>query len=430
MESWNLGVFLLGKNKVAIQLKMKEAVEMVLKICRNDIVNIETSNYNEVENVDKEGFSMKIKAAVVPEVGAQFEIRDNIDLHEVGPTDLQIHMVASGICHSDEAIRKGDASLGYPVILGHEGAGIVEKVGSEVKNFEVGDHVILSFYSDGTCDNCLKGMPTKCRSYAQYNLSGVRADGEDHFQENGQHISDMFNQSSFTTTTVVDQRNAVKIDKSFDLRKVGPLGCGYVTGSGTVLNTLKPKPGDTIAVFGTGAVGLAAMMAGRISGCIKVIAVDIVPERLELAKELGATHTINSKQEDAVAKIKELTGGYGVDWTVDTTGLPAVIKNAISALAQGGTCAAIAVTPHLIELSTWNDLCVDDKKVVGVNMGDSIPQIDIPRLLEFYKLGWFDFDKTEKFYDFEEINQANADSVSGKTIKPVLIIDKDYQPEA
>lgn len=430
MESWNLGVFLLGKNKVAIQLKMKEAVEMVLKICRNDIVNVETSNYNEVENVNEEGFSMKIKAAVVPKVGAQFEIRDNIDLHEVGPTDLQIHMVASGICHSDEAIRKGDASLGYPVILGHEGAGIVEKVGSEVKNFEVGDHVILSFYSDGTCDNCLKGMPTKCRSYAQYNLSGVRADGEDHFQENGQHISDMFNQSSFTTTTVVDQRNAVKIDKSFDLRKVGPLGCGYVTGSGTVLNTLKPKPGDTIAVFGTGAVGLAAMMAGRISGCIKVIAIDIVPERLELAKELGATHTINSKQEDAVAKIKELTGGYGVDWTVDTTGLPAVIKNAIAALAQGGTCAAIAVTPHLIELSTWNDLCVDDKKVVGVNMGDSIPQIDIPRLLEFYKLGWFDFDKTEKFYDFEEINQANADSVSGKTIKPVLIIDKDYRPEA
>lgn len=430
MESWNLGVFSLGKNKVAIQLKMKEAVEMVLKICRNDIVNIEISNYNEVENVNKEGFNMKIKAAVVPEVGAQFEIRDNIDLHEVGPTDLQIHMVASGICHSDEAIRKGDASLGYPVILGHEGAGIVEKVGSEVKNFEVGDHVILSFYSDGTCDNCLKGMPTKCRSYAQYNLSGVRADGEDHFQENGQHISDMFNQSSFTTTTVVDQRNAVKIDKSFDLRKVGPLGCGYVTGSGTVLNTLKPKPGDTIAVFGTGAVGLAAMMAGRISGCIKVIAIDIVPERLELAKELGATHTINSKQEDAVAKIKELTGGYGVDWTVDTTGLPAVIKNAIAALAQGGTCAAIAVTPHLIELSTWNDLCVDDKKVVGVNMGDSIPQIDIPRLLEFYKLGWFDFDKTEKFYDFEEINQANADSVSGKTIKPVLIIDKDYQPKA
>lgn len=372
---------------------------------------------------------MKIKAAVVNEVGDPFEIKDDIELHEVGPTDLQIHMVASGICHSDEAIRKGDASVGYPAILGHEGSGIVEKVGAEVKNFAIGDHVILSFYADGTCDNCLKGIPTQCRNYGDYNLSGVRADGEDHFQENGHHISNMFNQSSFTTTTVIDQRNAVKIDNDMDLRKVGPLGCGYVTGSGTVFNTLQPKPGDTIAVFGTGAVGLAAMMAGRISGCTKVIAVDIIPERLELAKELGATHTINSKEENAVEKIKELTNGYGVDWTVDTTGLTSVITDSVSALAQGGTCAAIAVTANLIELSTWNDLCVDDKKVVGVNMGDSIPQIDIPRLIEFYKLGWFDFDKTEKFYDFESINEANADSVSGKTIKPVLIIDKDYKPE-
>ena len=169
---------------------------------------------------------MKIKAAVVKEVGAPFEIKDDVELHDVGPTDLQIHMVASGICHSDEAIRRGDASLGYPVILGHEGAGIVEKVGSEVKNFKPGDHVILSFYSDGTCDNCLKGVPTQCHSYAKYNLSGVRADGDDHFTENGKHVSDMFNQSSFTTTTVVDQRNAVKVDSKLDLRKLGPLGCG------------------------------------------------------------------------------------------------------------------------------------------------------------------------------------------------------------
>lgn len=121
---------------------------------------------------------MKIKAAVVKEVGAPFEIKDDVELHDVGPTDLQIHMVASGICHSDEAIRRGDASLGYPVILGHEGAGIVEKVGSEVKNFKPGDHVILSFYSDGTCDNCLRGVPTQCRSYAKYNLSVVIYDND------------------------------------------------------------------------------------------------------------------------------------------------------------------------------------------------------------------------------------------------------------
>lgn len=251
---------------------------------------------------------MKIKAAVVEKKGDPFVIKDDIELHDVGPTDVQVHMVASGICHSDEAIRKGDASLVYPVILGHEGAGIIEKVGSEVQNLKPGDHVVMAFYADGLCDKCLQGIPTQCRNYAKYNLSGTRFDGDDQFQENGKHISDMFNQSSFTTTTVTNQQ--------------------------------------TIAVFGTGAVGLAAMMAGKISGCTRVIAVDIVPSRLELAKELGATDTINSKDEDPVKKIQELTNGYGVDYAVDTTGLPAVMKPALDALAQGGTLVVIAVTPH------------------------------------------------------------------------------------
>lgn len=333
---------------------------------------------------------MKIKAAVVEKKGDPFVIKDDIELHDVGPTDVQVHMVSSGICHSDEAIRKGDASLVYPVILGHEGAGIIEKVGSEVQNLKPGDHVVMAFYADGLCDKCLQGIPTQCRNYAKYNLSGTRFDGDDQFQENGKHISDMFNQSSFTTTTVTNQQ--------------------------------------TIAVFGTGAVGLAAMMASKISGCTRVIAVDIVPSRLELAKELGATDTINSKDEDPVKKIQELTNGYGVDYAVDTTGLPAVMKPALDALAQGGTLVVIAVTPHDFTFSTWNDLCAGDKKVIGVNMGDAIPQIDVPRLIRFNKLGMFDDEKTEKFFDFEDINEANQALVSGKVIKPVLIIDKDYKP--
>lgn len=333
---------------------------------------------------------MKIKAAVVEKKGDPFVIKDDIELHDVGPTDVQVHMVSSGICHSDEAIRKGDASLVYPVILGHEGVGIIEKVGSEVQNLKPGDHVVMAFYADGLCDKCLQGIPTQCRNYAKYNLSGTRFDGDDQFQENGKHISDMFNQSSFTTTTVTNQQ--------------------------------------TIAVFGTGAVGLAAMMASKISGCTRVIAVDIVPSRLELAKELGATDTINSKDEDPVKKIQELTNGYGVDYAVDTTGLPAVMKPALDALAQGGTLVVIAVTPHDFTFSTWNDLCVGDKKVIGVNMGVAIPQIDVPRLIRFNKLGMFDYEKTEKFFDFEDINEANQASVSGKVIKPVLIIDKDYKP--
>ena len=316
---------------------------------------------------------MKIKAAVVEKKGDPFVIKDDIELHDVGPTDVQVHMVSSGICHSDEAIRKGDASLVYPVILGHEGVGIIEKVGSEVQNLKPGDHVVMAFYADGLCDKCLQGIPTQCRNYAKYNLSGTRFDGDDQFQENGKHISDMFNQSSFTTTTVTNQRNCGKVDKDADLRRVGP-------------------------------------------------------SRLELAKELGATDAINSKDEDPVKKIQELTNGYGVDYAVDTTGLPAVMKPALDALAQGGTLVVIAVTPHDFTFSTWNDLCVGDKKVIGVNMGDAIPQIDVPRLIRFNKLGMFDYEKTEKFFDFEDINEANQASVSGKVIKPVLIIDKDYKP--
>lgn len=371
---------------------------------------------------------MKITAAVVDKQNAPFAIRDDIELAEMGPDDIQVHMVASGICHSDEALRIGDAIIDYPIVLGHEGSGIVEKVGPEVTQFQPGDHVVLSFYACGTCKSCLKGIPTQCENYAHNNLSGVRPDGTDHFTENGQHVADMFDQSSFTSTTVVRERNAVKVDKDLDLRMLGPLGCGYVTGSGTVLNTLKPKPGDTIAVFGTGAVGLAAMMAGRISGCTKVIGIDIVDSRLDLAKELGATDVINSKNTDVVQAVKDLTGGYGVNWAVDTTGVTQVMEDSIKVLAQGGTTATIAVTPNHIDVDTWNDLCVDDKKIVGVNMGDSIPQIDIPRLIDFYRMGMFDFDKTEKFYPFSQINEANADSRSGKTIKPVLIIDDTYVP--
>ncbi|KGO32232.1 NAD(P)-dependent alcohol dehydrogenase [Oenococcus alcoholitolerans] len=371
---------------------------------------------------------MKIKAAVVDKKGDSFKIRDDIELAPMQADDLRIHMVASGICHSDEALRKGVAEIGYPIILGHEGSGIVEEIGPEVKNFKVGDHVVLSFYGCGNCVNCLRGVPTQCLNYAANNLSGVRPDGSAHFTEDGHKVADMFDQSSFTTTTIVRERNAVKVPKDIDLRKLGPLGCGYVTGSGTVFNNLKPQPGQTIAVFGTGAVGLAAMMAGKISGCTKVIAVDIVESRLKLAKELGATDSINSKTADTVETIKKLTDGHGVDYAVDTTGVKSVMEDSIKALAQGGTTATIAVTNNHVDLDTWNDLCVSDRKIVGVNMGDSIPQIDIPRLIDFYKLGMFDFDKTEKFYDFSDINQANADSVNGKTIKPILVIDKKYEP--
>lgn len=238
----------------------------------------------------------------------------------------------------------------------------------------------------------------------------------------------MFDTSSYYKSTVVRERNAVKVEQDLDLRQLGPLGCGVDSGSGTVLNTRLHKPGDTIAVTGTGAVGLADMMAGQISGCTQVIAIDIVDSRLELAQELGDTDVVNRQTEDPVAAVKKLTGGLGVDWAVDNTGVQAVMEDTIQMLALGGTTDTIAVTPQLIDVDTWNDLCVHEQKIVGVHMGDSIPTIDVPRSIELVKTGMFDFDKTEKLVTFDQIHEAHADSRSGQTIKPVLIIDKEVVP--
>ncbi len=219
------------------------------------------------------------------------------------------------------------------------------------------------------------------------------------------------------------------MDPDVDLRLMGPLGCGFATGSGTVINGLQPKANSSIAVFGTGAVGLGAIMAAVLQGCSTVIAVDIHDARLELALELGATHTINSKTEDLQERLKEITGGKGVDYSVDTTGVPPVMKSSIDVLAVRGVAAPIAVTPHNLEINTSMDLVPTSRKIIGVLMGDSYPQITIRQLIDYYKQGKFPIDKLIKFYRFEDIQRAAEDSNTGKTIKPVIIIDEEYRKD-
>ena len=182
-----------------------------------------------------------------------------------------------------------------------------------------------------------------------------------------------------------------------------------------------------IVIFGTGAVGLGALMTAKIEGCGKIIAVDIHDSRLEIAKELGATHTINSKTEDLAARIAEITAGAGANYSIDTTGVSAVMKASLDVLGIQGVAAPVAVTPNSIELNTFMDLVLLNKTIKGVLMGDSIPQLAIPKLIEFHKQGQFAFDKLVQFYNFDDINQASADSNSGKTIKPILIIDETYR---
>ncbi len=361
---------------------------------------------------------MKIKAAVTHGQKEDFQIEE-VELQGPKANEVLIKIVASGVCHTD-AVARDEATTPYPLVLGHEGSGIVEKVGEGVKTVEPGDHVVLSFASCGHCENCLTGHPTVCEHTTTLNFGGIMADGTHRLYQGDQELSTFFGQSSFGTYAVANERNVVKVDKDVDLALLGPLGCGIQTGSGTVLNKLKPKFGSTIVIYGTGAVGLSAVMAANITECKHIIAVDIHDSRLELAKELGATHTINSKHEDVVAKIKEITNG-GAHYGIDTTGVPVVVRQALQALRPLGVLAIVGFTPNM-ELNVHEDLMAEGKTMVGVIEGDSVPQLFIPELVEYYKQGLFPFDKLVKFYPFNQINDAFEDSKNGGVIKPILQI--------
>ncbi|CAM4202768.1 NAD(P)-dependent alcohol dehydrogenase [Lacicoccus alkaliphilus] len=372
---------------------------------------------------------MEIKSALVNGTGEDYEI-ETVKLSEIQDDEIRVKMVASGICHSDEVARTGELPHPLPAILGHEGAGIVEEVGSYVKNIKAGDQVVLSYKYCGHCNHCLTGKPASCNSFASLNLDGKRSEGTYYFEKPDGTKINSYMHSAFSTYSIVKQENVTVVDDDVDLRLVGPLGCGFMTGAGTVFNGLKPEAGSTIAVFGTGAVGMAALMAGKIAGCTKVIGIDIHDDRLELARELGATHVINSKTQDIEEEVNQLTGNQGINYIVDTTGVVPVIKTAISLLAKEGVIAPIAVQKGDLELNVLTELSVSNRSIIGVLMGNTIPQLTIKQLVELHRANRFPFDKLIEFYKFEDINQASQDSASGKTVKPVLIIDEEYKPKA
>ncbi|MDX8045314.1 NAD(P)-dependent alcohol dehydrogenase [Gracilibacillus sp. S3-1-1] len=362
---------------------------------------------------------MKIQAAVTYGQEEEFKIEE-VELSEPKANEVLVKIVATGVCHTDAVARDGGMTP-YPAVLGHEGAGIVEKVGDGVKIIEPGDHVVLSFAYCGHCDNCRTGHPTVCTDFNLLNFGGQMEDATHRLEQAGTELSSFFGQSSFGTYAVTNERNLVKVDKDVDLSLLGPLGCGIQTGSGTVLNHLKPEFGTSIVVYGAGAVGLSAIMAAKITSCKHIIAVDLHDSRLELAKELGATHVINGKNGDVVEQIKEITNG-GSHYGVESTGVPAVVHQGLQSLRPLGKLAIVGATPE-VNIDVHEEIMAEGKTMVGVVEGDSIPQVFIPQLLAYYKEGLFPFDKLVKFYEFQNINQAFEDSKSGIAIKPILKIN-------
>ena len=368
---------------------------------------------------------MEIKAAITKEKGS-LSI-EKAELSEPKATEVLVKIIASGVCHTDAAGIQGIIPwITYPIVFGHEGVGIVEEVGSAVDSLKVGDRVGLTFPSCGICSYCLNGAPYACDHLNELFFNGVYKDGTYRISQNGKDIGSFFGQGAFADHVIVDARNAVKIIGVPDekIKYLCSLGCGVQTGAGAVLNRCRPEPASTLVVFGAGGVGMAAVMAAKIAGCVKIIAVDVVPERLKLAMEFGATDTINAKEvPDVVAKIKELTDG-GAHYSVEVSGIPELSVQAIRCLRRLGTAVVSSVTgPAEISIAIEPMLMNPSVTFAGLTEGASNPQIFIPQLIEYFKSGQLPIDRLVKFYPFEEIEKAFEDSHSGKVIKPILLFD-------
>jgi len=362
------------------------------------------------------------KAAVLRVPDGPFGIEDVV-LDPIGPQDLLVRVAGTGLCHTDLVARGfGPEAALLPAVLGHEGSGVVTAVGSEVTELAVGDHVVMSFDSCDVCAQCRCGAPAYCAKFRESNVSGRRCDGSPGATgSDGTAVnSRWFAQSSFAGFAVATQRNAVKVDPSLPLELLGPLGCSLQTGAGAVFNEMSLRPGQSIAVFGAGAVGLAAVMAAKIAGAADIVAVDMHKGRLDIALELGATRTYPGGQEDLAARI--MGGEPGMDHTLDTTAVPAVMATAIQVLAPRGVAVLVGGGPGQL---TIHPSLLAGRRLTYVLEGSAVPQEYIPTLIRHWREGRFPFDKLIRAYPLSEINQAEADSLSGATIKPILIPDGD-----
>jgi aryl-alcohol dehydrogenase len=367
---------------------------------------------------------VRITAAVVESKGDPFELQD-VEISEPRADELLVKVAAAGMCHSDLSVRSQATPFPLPGVLGHEGVGIVERIGAQVGNFRVGDSVVLSFDSCGLCPSCRAGRVVYCQHWIALNLlGGSRLDGSATLTRTGRPLhGHFFGQSSFATHALVNARSAVKVEDNHDLADLAPLGCSVQTGAGAVLNVARPEPGSTVVIYGAGAVGLVAVMAAMLTPAARVIAVDVNAARLELASELGATHTVNPTDDDPVSALAELTGGLGAQCAIETSGRLNVLDQAISSLSSAGTCVVIGAPPLGSQLAVdVPNLLGRGIRLVGTNQGDSNPQHFIPHLIDLHRQGRLPFDKLTSSYAFDHINDAARHAAEGRTIKPVIVL--------
>lgn len=363
---------------------------------------------------------MQIQAAVVHSRGTPYRI-ETMELADPGPDEVIVRVMASGICQTDVHGRDDYYGTPFPCVFGHEGAGIVHQIGSAVKNVAPGDHVIMYSPGCGTCPPCQQKLPGYCFGARQIKMNGLLRNGKHPLSQNGKPIHGaFFQQSSFSTYSLCTAANVVRVAKEVPFEELAAFPCGVNTGAGAVLNVLKPKAGDSFAVFGSGTVGLAGMMAAKIAGCTTIIAVDLHDNRLALARELGATLTINAKNSDVVAAIKQATGGLGAKHVLEAAGDPKAFRQAVDSTASLGTCCLAGSARPKVDVPLEMVTIQWGRTVRGCVQGDAPGDEFIPQLIEYYRQGKMPVNRLVTTYDFADINRAVEDAVSGKTIKAVL----------
>ena len=366
---------------------------------------------------------MKAKAAVLFEVGKKLDLRE-VEVEPPRSGEVLIKMAAAGICHSDLHVMTGHLAAQLPAILGHEGSGIVAGVGPGVTSLRPGDHVIpLWRLSCGVCEYCSDGRPALCAEGLQIRMTGRLLDGSTRFKLDGKEIKHFAGVSSFSEYSVIPEKAILKIPEDFPLDKAALLGCGVITGVGAVFNAARVKPGSSVAVIGTGGVGINVIQGAAMACAEKIIAVDLLPNKLEFARKFGATHTVNAREANPVDAIRALTGGRGVDYAFEVIGLPATIRQAYDSLNKRGLAVVVGVTPMTAEVSVpIMPLVFEERTLTGSIYGSARPLVDIPMLMNLYKAGKLKLDELlTRRYPFSQINEAYEALERGEGLRSVDI---------
>lgn len=360
---------------------------------------------------------MRTTAVLSRDPAAEFSV-ETIDVAAPHDDEILVRVVASGICHTD-LVNRPLGAADRPVLLGHEGAGIVADVGAAVTRVRPGDQVVLSFRYCGGCFDCAASRPAYCRESTALNHFGRRTDGTARVTAGSEKVLDgFFGQSSFAGYALTTEDNTIVVDPGVDLTVAAPLGCGFQTGAGAVLNVLRPAPAAKLVIYGAGAVGMAAVLAARSLPDIAVVVVETAEVRRQLALELGADAALDPAGTDTVSAVRELTEG-GATHALETTGVPAVLADATAALTIGSTVVAVGLGAGTPPIDVC-DIVLRGKTIRGCLEGDSVPHGFIPQLLDLHAQGRLPLHRLIATYPHTRVADALADQRMGAVIKPVL----------